>query len=61
MKNRIFWISIILILVINKAFEMLNGFDMVINPGETVAKIAVMFWLTYEFVKVTLLPKAKAC
>ena len=62
MKNRIFWISIILILVINKAFEMLNCFDMIINPGETVAKITVMFWLTYEFIKVTLLPKAKkAC
>lgn len=61
MKNRIFWIGIIFILVINKAFEMLNGFDMIINPGETVAKITVMFWLTYEFIKVTLLPKAKAC
>lgn len=62
MKNdRIFWIAIVVILVINKTIKMLNGFDMVINPIETSAKIIIMVGLTYEFIKVTLLPKAKAC
>lgn len=61
-NDRIFWIAIVVILVINKAIEMLNGFDMVINPIETSEKIIIMVGLTYEFIKVTLLPKAKkAC
>lgn len=59
-NDRIFWIAIVVILVINKAIEMLNGFDMVINPIETSAKIIVMFMLTTELIR-TLLPKAKAC
>ena len=60
-NERIFWLSIIVVLVINKMFEMLNSFDMVTNPIGTSAKIVVITILTIESIR-TLLPKAKkAC
>ena len=60
MKNRIFWIGIIVVLVLNKAYEMAVSFDMTTNPAETIAKISVILMLTIELIR-TLLPKAKAC
>lgn len=59
-NERIFWIAIAVILVMNKMVEMLNSFDMTINPVETCAKILVMIILTYKLIN-SLLPKAKAC
>ena len=59
-NDRIFWIGIVVVLVLNKAYEMAASFDMAINPAESIAKIIVMFALTYELIR-TLLPKAKAC
>lgn len=60
-NDRIFWLSIIVVLVINKMFEMLNSFDMAINPIGISAKIIVMTILAIELI-CTLLPKAKkAC
>ena len=60
MKNRIFWLSIIAVLVMNKMVEMLNSFDMIVDPIESSAKIIVMIILGIEMIRV-LLPKAKAC
>lgn len=61
-NDRIFWIGIVLILVVNKAFELVSSIDMSVNPVETIAKILVMAFLTYELIKNYLLPKReKAC
>ena len=59
-NDRIFWIGIIMVLVLNKAYEMAVSFDMTINPAETIAKISVILMLTIELI-CTLLPKAKVC
>lgn len=57
LNDRIFCIGIVLILVMNKAVEMISSIDMSINPIETTAKILVMAFLTYELIKNYLLPK----
>ena len=61
-NDKIFYIGIVLILVANKSFELINSFEMVISPIETSVKITIMALLTYELIKIYLLPKRnKAC
>lgn len=59
--ERICGIILIVLLIGDKAVEMLYSFDMTINPIETIVKIAVMIVMTIILIERHLLPRAEAC